>query len=194
MHLLHERKLTLLNPATWDDKNDAYFMAEYKRGLNAKSVLALCFAECGETYHHWRVFSHGPDGVCIEFNKAALLDALPHSDAVRHGYVKYKTISETKSIKSINIEKLPFIKRYPYYDEQEYRVIYVSHKKSIEHKSIPIDLSCITRIRLSPWMSPAVEGAVISSLNAIPGCREIKIRRSSLVNNETWKQLASRAV
>ena len=73
VHLLHAKAVTLLNPATWDDRNDAYYMAEYKRLKQAKTVLALCFAETTETYHHWRVFSHGADGVCIEFDKDRLL-------------------------------------------------------------------------------------------------------------------------
>jgi hypothetical protein len=45
IHMLRSRSITLLNPATWDDRNDAYFMAEYKRKVDAKTVLALCFAE-----------------------------------------------------------------------------------------------------------------------------------------------------
>jgi hypothetical protein len=31
IHMLRTRTITLLDPNTWDDKNDAYFMAEYKR-------------------------------------------------------------------------------------------------------------------------------------------------------------------
>jgi hypothetical protein len=44
IHLLRQKKITLLNPATWDDKNDAYFMAEYKRLKSAQngSGLVLC--------------------------------------------------------------------------------------------------------------------------------------------------------
>jgi hypothetical protein len=76
LHMLRTRNITLLNPATWDDTNDSYFMSEYKRLKNAKSVLALCFAESEESYHHWRIFSSGGDGVRIEFDKPALLGAL----------------------------------------------------------------------------------------------------------------------
>jgi hypothetical protein len=76
LHMLRTRNITLLNPATWDDTNDSYFMSEYKRLKNAKSVLALCFAESEESYHHWRIFSAGGDGVRIEFDKTALLAAL----------------------------------------------------------------------------------------------------------------------
>jgi len=73
VHLLRNRCLTLLNPESWDDRNDAYFLAQYKERTNASSVLALCFAEASETYHHWRVFSSGGDGVCIEFDRPKLL-------------------------------------------------------------------------------------------------------------------------
>jgi len=75
IHLLQTRQITLLNPATWDDRNDAYFMAEYKRHKKAETVLALCFTAQNETYHHWRVFSHGTDGVRLEFDREPLVAA-----------------------------------------------------------------------------------------------------------------------
>ena len=84
IYMLRTRNITLLNPATWDDTNDFYFMSEYKRLKDAKSVLALCFAESEESYHHWRIFSSGSDGVRIEFDKPALLGALK-SDSQRQG-------------------------------------------------------------------------------------------------------------
>jgi hypothetical protein len=59
LHILRNKCLTLLSPATWDDRNDAFFMAEYKRLKEAKTVLAICFAVREETYHHWQIFSHG---------------------------------------------------------------------------------------------------------------------------------------
>lgn len=78
IHLLQHRAITLLNPATWDDKSDTYYMAEYKRLKQAQTVLALCFAESRETYHHWRIFSYGTDGICLEFDKQELLTAFPN--------------------------------------------------------------------------------------------------------------------
>jgi len=48
IHMLRTKSITLLDPATWDDKNDAYDMAEYKRLKQAATVLALCFTESGE--------------------------------------------------------------------------------------------------------------------------------------------------
>jgi hypothetical protein len=39
IHLLREQIVTLRDPEFWDDRNDAYFMAEYKRRMNAKTGL-----------------------------------------------------------------------------------------------------------------------------------------------------------
>jgi hypothetical protein len=36
LHILRDGCITLLSPETWDDRNDAYFMAEYKRLKKAK--------------------------------------------------------------------------------------------------------------------------------------------------------------
>ena len=83
IHMLRSCEITLLSPGTWDDRNDAYFMAEYKRRKNLKSLFALCFANCPETYHHWRVFSHGSDGVRVEFDKKLLMQAFPTSTLSR---------------------------------------------------------------------------------------------------------------
>jgi Protein of unknown function (DUF2971) len=175
IHLLREKAITLLNPATWDDKNDAYFMAEYKRYKNAKTVLALCFAERAETYHHWRVFSHGSDGVCIEFDKQKLLSAFRNDPQISRGPVQYKTIKEINDLELIDLDDLPFLKRYPYEDEAEYRVIYVDKKKSTEFQDYWIEIAWINRITLSPWMSERLAGSVIKTLKSIDGCSRLKI-------------------
>jgi hypothetical protein len=88
IHILKRQTITLLNPATWDDRNDAYFMSEYRRIKQAKSVLALCFTTAPETYHHWRVFSHGGDGVCIEFDHQKLMWDLEDELGFSYGTVK----------------------------------------------------------------------------------------------------------
>jgi hypothetical protein len=69
--VLSERKITLLDPASWDDKNDSRFLALYKDKEKLQSVLALCFTQTDEMYHHWRVFANGSAGVCIRFDRSA---------------------------------------------------------------------------------------------------------------------------
>ncbi|WGJ16372.1 DUF2971 domain-containing protein [Methylocapsa sp. D3K7] len=192
IHLLRNKSITLLNPATWDDKNDAYFMAEYKRYKKAKTVLALCFAECQETYHHWRVFSNGSDGVCIEFDREKLLSTFAEHPQISSNYVSYKLIKEISSLKSIELEQLPFLKRHPYEDEREFRVVYVGTKEVAEYQDHDIEIGWIKRITLSPWMSKTLGNSVKNTLKSIKGCTNLKIARSTLVDNDAWKRLTAR--
>jgi hypothetical protein len=193
IHLLQTKRITLLNPATWDDKNDAYFMAEYKRILGFQTVLALCFAETDETYHHWRVFSHGSDGVCIEFDKALLLKSFEKSSGVRQGKVDYKLIKSLVKRPEIDAEQLPFLKRKPYAPECEYRVIYIDKGESQEFKDFPLEVAWIRRLTLSPWMSKALAKSVRETLRSIEGCSMLKVSRSTLISNDEWKSVAARA-
>jgi hypothetical protein len=72
IHLLTKRKITLLDPESWDDKNDSRFLTLYGKKNSLKTVLALCFAKSRETYHRWRVFADGPSGVCVRFDRKRL--------------------------------------------------------------------------------------------------------------------------
>jgi hypothetical protein len=192
IHLLSTKRITLLNPATWDDKNDAYFMAEYKRYRKADTVLALCFAEKSETYHHWSVFSHGPDGVCIAFDKEKLLSAFEKDPRIKTGFVHYTKMNELESLRSVRIAELPFLKRAPYRDEKEFRVVYCDKKTATEFKDYQIDIGWIRRITLSPWIPKALAASVKEMLKSIDGCSGLKIARSTLVENETWKSITAR--
>jgi len=193
LHVIQNRCLTLLSPTTWDDRNDAFYMGEYKRRKEAKSVLALCFANAPETYHHWRVFSHGSDGACIEFDRIRLKDALPNDERIRAGSVNYKTISQAKSA-HLGVDDLPFVKRFAFKDESEFRVLYTGMNEVEESKQIQIPLSCISRITLSPWLSSPLAGAVKNAIRSHKGCGKLKVFRSTLIENESWKQLGNPAL
>lgn len=160
--------------------------------MSAKSVLALCFAEASETYHHWRVFSHGSDGTCIEFDKDKLLATFIGNAKVKSGSVSYPTIIEMKGI-TPHVAQLPFLKRYPYQDEKEFRIVYTDSDQVTEAKEFDIDLGAITKINLSPWLPLPLSKSVVSSLRAIDGCSRLKIYRSTLVENENWKTIGKRA-
>jgi hypothetical protein len=80
LDILQQKHITLLSPATWEDWNDAYYLERYKQESKLRTVLAACFSERGETFHHWRVFSNGSSGVCIEFDKRSLLKSFAGRD------------------------------------------------------------------------------------------------------------------
>src|SRR5207247_8068288 len=97
--LLQDKKLTLLSPSLWEDRNDAFYMGEYKSKKELRTLLALCFTESDESYHHWRVFTHGADGVCIHFKREALLQALPIGHQLVAGPVTYRKIADLPRLK-----------------------------------------------------------------------------------------------
>jgi hypothetical protein len=47
---------------------------------------------------------------------------------------------------------------------------------------------------LSPWLPMALQDGVKALLHSIPGCRSLKVYRSTLISNESWKKLADEAV
>lgn len=187
---LHTEELALLNPASWDDRNDSFYIEEYARRSGVKSVYALCLANCAETYQHWRVFSHGSGGACIQFNPEKFLAAIANVSGVRSEAVKYRTISDLRHTKP-TLNELPFLKRYAFQNEGEFRLFYASQEEGPAIHRIRMPRSAIDRIILSPWLPEAVAEHVKDALKAIPGCSKLKIYRSTLVENENWKRFAN---
>jgi hypothetical protein len=64
--ILKNKELTLLDPSKWEDKNDSHYLLKYAERSSFNSLFALCFTFAPETSHHWKVFSHGSDGVCLK--------------------------------------------------------------------------------------------------------------------------------
>ncbi|MEP5771679.1 hypothetical protein [Nisaea sp.] len=192
IHILQNSCLTLLSPETWDDQNDSFFMSEYKRLKNVKTLLAICIADREETYHHWQVFSRGSDGVCIEFDREKLMAAFNAADGVSHRHVDYELIAKATALKDVDLEILPFTKRWPYGDESEYRAIYVNRDEEKPVFAVPIKLETIKGITLSPWLAPALVDPVKKTLKSLPGCNDLRIYRSTLIDNKQWQELSGR--
>jgi hypothetical protein len=188
--LLHKR-LTLLDPSRWDDKNDASFLAAYKQQVGAKALLALCFTKSSETYHHWRTYSHGPDGVCFEFEDEKLIANVKKQDGIKVGDAIYREISALEQ-QLPTIEELPFVKRYPYMGENEFRMLYVNSKKAVMAKHLKIDLSWIRRVTLSPWMPTPLVKTVITALKSVADNQDIEIYQSKLIDYPRWRNAINR--
>jgi hypothetical protein len=189
LHALHTKKLTLLSPASWGDKNDCRYLQTYKDGKSLKSVLAMCFTEASETYHHWKVFAGDSSGVCIQFDKERLLAGLVRP-GIRVGAVNYPTI---KSIRQTvpTLEDIPFTKRYPFRDEKEFRILYEDANQSMDILDVDLEIGAITRVVLNPWLPGQVVRSVKALVKAVPGCNQLKVYQSSLVNNGEWQRIGS---
>jgi hypothetical protein len=192
IYMLKEKTITLLDPQTWDDKNDSHFLSAYKQKKSLKSVVALCFAQASETYHHWRVFADGSSGVCVRFNRDEFVAAVTKKAGLRADTVQYLSLRDIEG-KNLKVEDLPFLKRAPYVDECEFRLIYQSKKKKFKSLDVPIPLGCIDRVTLSPWIPSALVEHLKETIRAIPDCKKLKVFRSTLISNERWKKASDTA-
>ena len=186
--LLHRKKITLIDPKLWEDKNDTKGIFEYKKSKHIKNLFALCFSYSDETVHLWKAFSNGPYGCCIEFNYDLLLKEIKKAHPLfKHGPVEYKKLKDIEyPQKRIHEDKIPFIKRWPYRCEEEYRImVEIIGKKSLFHE-VRIPLEVINKITISQHMSQQVFNSIKKYLEKIIGTHEIKINRSTLYENKRW--------
>jgi hypothetical protein len=189
-YLLTERKLTLLNGERWEDKNDIFFLEEYRKKKELKSVLALCFIRASERFHFWKVFGAGSSGVRIRFRREDLLRAVKRPGLLT-GKVDYLHFNEIT--KPLAVDRLPFIKRHGFQDEREFRMVYESERHVRSKVDIPIPLPCIDNIKLTPWLHHDLVSDVRKIIHSIDGCARLEVVRSKLIDNERWKRFAESA-
>ena len=189
---LLNKRLVLLSPAKWDDQNDVRFMELYRASSQIGSVLALCFARTRETYHHWRVFTQGMEGVCLEFHHAELSHTVNSTLGVEARNVDYLLVRELKELTPADLERLPFVKRDGYKDEREWRIIAHLEEEAVQTKPLPIDITAISRVILNPWMPPPLAKNLREIIKGLPGCGKLKIEASRLTNSDEWKAAGSR--
>lgn len=183
--LIRRKRLVLMDPELWEDKNDTELMHEYKRRRQVKNLFALCFCSGGETIHHWNTFAGTVFGCCIEFDLARLTSILDKlkQDGVRYDYVDYRTIKEIKG--TVDDLAVPFKKRWPYQCEKEFRIIWEGRTNKWCYE-IPIDLRMIRRITVSQKMPPDVFRALRKSIRTLLRRPKMKVSHSTIYRNEKW--------
>jgi hypothetical protein len=221
--ILYKRRITLLDPQTWkDDSNDSYYLSLYKKDKELKSLLALCLTKASERYHLWRTFCPGFEkekrmdmklkpfsdgyydkdsilttiGVRIRFDRDELIMAIRDAGA-NSGSVMYQTLHQIEKLgqnQDDYLVKFPYYKRYGFRDEREYRIIYESKSAENSTKDIPISLSCIDKVILSPWLDHKLFTRVKDEIHSIHGCEKLKISHSSLTDSKTWKKAGEDAI
>ena len=186
LDLLERKKITLLDPKLWDDKNDTEVILAYKAKMKIKNLFAVCFSHGDETVHHWKTFADGTSGCLIEFDAEKLLNAIKDTPGLKHGKIIYKKLAEIEK-KDIEIEiaKMPFTKRWPYRCEEEYRIL-VESNDDITFFDIDIPLESIRRITISQRMPEPIYDTIKKYLNGLRGNPESRINRSTLYENKRW--------
>ncbi len=184
LDLLERKKLILLDPKTWDDKNDTAVILAYKERASIDNLFALCFTHDYETIHHWKTFANGASGCCIEFDASMLIEILDKTKGIVHGKVQYKKIVDAGKA-ATRLKKVPFTKRKPYECEQEYRVIWEG-STSDESFEIDISLEVIRKITFSQQMPRPVYETIKKLMKRMFDDQTKKIYRSTIYENPRW--------
>lgn len=194
INMLRRKELPLLDPQSWDDRNDRYFMGLYKEKRQLGGLYGLCAAQCSETYHHWRVFTGTSDGACIELHRESLETALNRIEGVRLGPVEYLRLPDVEKLTGKDVDRLPFVKRIGFEAEDEYRIIAETIAPQAPVMSIEMPLSWVSAIHLNPWLPRPIADSVKATLREIPGCSRLRVVRSQLIDSGRWKQAGDTVV
>ena len=188
LDILVKKRITLISPDCWEDKNDNFFVEAYRKRLNLRTVLGVCFSSHRETFHHWKVFAPGMSGVCIEFSRRRIEEKVAATAGFRSGDVSYHLINGFDPARHC-VEDLPFLKRKPYMDEREFRILFTDAENALTDIGLDIELDWIHHVTLSPNLPEPLCDSV-KEIIRFAGFAQIDIRRSTLLENERWKNLA----
>lgn len=185
LDMLINRRITLLNPSSWADRNDRELMSLYASTTSGRVAFAYCMAEGNETAHHWQVYADRGFGVCIAFDKARLVDALSHDPAITFGSVSYVSWRDLKLREPYH--DLPFIKRQVYRAEREFRLVAVPDANyDSPSYNVDIPINCITSIAVSGEVPAAHFETFKRLVRSLPECGKLSIRHSGLLRNPRW--------
>lgn len=187
LDLLQRQKLTLLDPKSWEDKNDSEIILEYKKRNKIKNLFAICLSCGDETIHHWKTFSNGSSGCLIEFDAQKLFNIIDKIPNLKHKEVTYRKLSDIESKSAVlNVDDIPFTKRWPYRCEEEYRIIVESNNDTDKHYDIDIPLDIIKRITINQQMPDKIYETIKDYLKNLKGNPDSRINRSTLFENKRW--------
>jgi hypothetical protein len=186
--VLRRKELPLLDPQTWDDRNDRYFMSLYKEKRGFGGLYGLCAATCSETYHHWRVFTGTTDGACIEIKRQPLETTLAGLEGVRFNEVTYLRLGDVELLAESDLDRLPFVKRAGFSAEEEYRIIAQTTAGQRPAISIDFPIHLINKVYLNPWLPKSIAESVTATLRGVTGCERLAVQRSHLIDSGRWRK------
>lgn len=184
--VLVRQQITLLSYRNWVDGNDRRALQIYQETLNYGFVGAMCLTQAAETFHHWQIFAPGDAGACIVFDRRRFESAVVGKAHLLAGPVEYVQLNQVGALDAEDIHRLPFIKRYGFRDEREYRLL----GYSVEERAalpLPITRDMIRYVVMSPFAHANLVASTTAALRGLPGWEELSVRHSSLTDNQTWQ-------
>jgi hypothetical protein len=172
--------LRFSDPQDWNDKNDAASLRAFCRKKGAAQARVICLATGLEQIHHWNTYA--PEGCRIEFGWRGFNEEI-NRHKLLCGFVEYFPNEELTAaiLRDKKTDELPFIKRRPYEDDQEYRIIWYGAAEAAPEINIK---DCISSITLYPNISTPKFEAIKDNLKT--KFQIAKVNRSRLLKFNDW--------
>lgn len=192
--IVRERRITLLSPHAWPDRNDALGLELYRKITGSVAVYACCLTDSVETSHHWQIFSNHSHGVCVVFDKDRLTSAFDRAD-VKHGPMQYRSLTYLRESDNLDISSLPFLKRDTFQAEKEYRAVSTNTLGLLAPVSIhvPIPIECVSKIIIGPTVPRPLGIMLKAVMREQSSSYELPVTFSALWNNKSWNDAMNAA-
>lgn len=192
LEMLEEKTICLTNPLTWLDQCDVKQLEAYRKYVSMPAVRVLCLSEIENSLLHWNIKKQEKlkdEICCVKFWFPALATSLfkrEHLQIKKVLYYKASEIADKNKTSNIKPEKYPFIKRYPYRTEAEWRIVWAGTLPAGEKfKQIKILDEAIAGITLSPNIKGEDYKCYREKLMSY-GLKPKQIHSSTLDKNLKW--------
>ncbi|NTX58299.1 hypothetical protein [Myxococcus sp. CA039A] len=132
-----------------------------------------------ETCHHRQIFAQGKLGVCVAFDRRELEAQLANRNHFIARPVDYVELEEISTVDASDIHSLPFIKRFGFRDELEYRLLGFAVEQQ-PTMSIPLPPELVQRDSFSSFTHPNIVASLKIALRTLPLWRDLNVTRSFL--------------
>ncbi|OWY04617.1 hypothetical protein B6V75_00215 [Thioclava sp. F1Mire-8] len=148
--ILRERQLHLSSPSEWDDKNDSMVVKLYSNKFLSFDAVGTCLTGAPDRFHFWHIFGEREQGVCLWFERKALVNDIKGDTTLSSGEVLYRLPEDVRFLED---DQIPFAKREQYQDECEFRVLRTKKPKHMAFDKFSFSALSLQRIYLNPWLS-----------------------------------------
>lgn len=158
-YLLRENVIKFSNWKRWPDENDKELLKIYENKIK-KSVFVYCLSSGSESIHHWSAYAN-KNGCRLKFN-LDIINLLIQKNNIIARPISYIKQSDLAS-QNLTVQDLPFLKRYPYKVENEFRLVKI-RKQDFGYFSLNVCPEIITKISLSPFNTEEHNERLMNSL------------------------------
>lgn len=198
LDLIKNRRLPLINPSEWEDKNDIFAS---KLSCRDNEVVGICCFTLSKSNSIYRWSKMAPNNLCVrvEFDINKIKARLSQKMVMKK--VRYKSIDNLKPNVIKTIKDCAFVKSKPFEQEKEIRIVtYQSlvdeNIKIVDYlRELPSDV--IKGIRFSPFLSHELFLLVKELLRkylTANNWKGVKISQSRILNKEKWQDSLCKCV